>query len=360
MAIPFSAAEAASVRYQENPFGGPPYPLFDYPLTPKENYLANMRGEGYWLPTTNDLLLFHPSIQPCHTARGAIEEACPAALEELGGKDMFAVEWVFDPVVFGSTVKPGKPLLDDANDWRKLVRFPDIDSWDWAGCAERNQDYLNTDKLVSTYFFSGYFERLISFMDFEGAAIALVDDEQKTAVKSLFAALTELYMALVDKYVEYFPGLIDSICLHDDWGAQRAPFFSAATVREMLMDEPKRLVKYIKSKGLLAESHCCGSIDSLIDLQVEIGYDRIEVQPMVNKDSFYERFGKTAMLTYSPDDIPGSPQPTPEQSRQAARQFVDKYFNKGTKCILEVYYTALTTEFLEELYIYSRQKSQTF
>ena len=39
------------------------------------------------------------------------------------------------------------------------------------------------------------FERLISFMDFENAAVALIDDSQKDAVKS-FSSLCDLYEAL--------------------------------------------------------------------------------------------------------------------------------------------------------------------
>ena len=353
--IPFSEKELEGITYEENPFSGPDTPLFNYPVTRKENFLACLRGEGYWVPTTNDIQLFHTKIVPCHQARGAIEDADPLPPENLGGKDMFGIEWAFDPVTFGSIVRPGNPVLKDANDWKEIIQFPDIDSWDWEASAKENAEFLDTDKLVSVYFFSGYFERLVSFMDFEGALIALIDEDQKVAVKELFKALTDLYIKMVNKYCEYFPGKIDNIMLHDDWGSSHAPFFSPDTIKEMLMYEPMRLVNYIKSKGIAASGHCCGNITSVLQYHVEIGYQMLEVQDLVDKDLFYENYADKVMLTYSPDPLPENP--TAEQSREAARRFVDTYFNKGKKIVVEGYYTPLTTEFLEELYICSRKKS---
>jgi hypothetical protein len=51
---------------------------------------------------------------------------------------------------------------------------------------------------------------------------------------------------------------------------------------------------------------------------------------------------------------------SPEECKKAARFFVDKYFNQGKLCILETFYCPMPFEFLKELYIYSRKKSESF
>ena len=76
-------------------------------------------------------------------------------------------------------VEPGRPFLKEVSEWREKVCFPELDRWDWEKSAEENREFLNTDKLVTAWIFNGLFERLISFVDFEAAAVALIDEEQQ-------------------------------------------------------------------------------------------------------------------------------------------------------------------------------------
>ena len=112
---------------------------------------------------------------------------------------MFGVPWVYVPVVGGSLEDPNVPhLMEDANDWEKVIKFPDIDSWDWEGSRRENKEYLNTGMWNMFYLMNGaWFERLISFMGFENACMALIDEEQEDAVKALFTKTTELCSANV-------------------------------------------------------------------------------------------------------------------------------------------------------------------
>ena len=88
-------------------------------------------------------------------------------------------------------------------------------------------------------FLNGFgFERLISFMGFEAAAMALVDEEQQDALKELFDRLSDLYCRIIDKCCEAYD--IDGFIIHDDWGTQRAPFFSFDTGRELLVPYMKK------------------------------------------------------------------------------------------------------------------------
>lgn len=359
MAILFNETEIKNIKILPGMFGGPDYPEFNYPVSHKENYIANMNGKGHWVPTANDVIWFCPTVFPDNQAKGNVHELLEVPKSELGGLDMFGVEWEYVSEVGGSTVRPGSSILEDANDWEKVLKFPDINAWDWEGCAARNKAYLaDSGRLVNTVICTGWFERLVSFMDFAEAAVAMIDDDQREAVIALFNRLTDLHIKIVEKFLTHFPGLIHGFTMHDDWGAQRSPFFSRQVVEEMLVPTHKRMVDYLHNKGLYADFHCCGAIDMLLPCIDEIGYDRIEVMPLVNRDKFYQTYGQKMMLTYTPDEV--SENATEEEYRQAARTFVDKYFNKGTKCIMETYYRPMPVAFLKELYTYSRKKSNSF
>jgi hypothetical protein len=53
-------------------------------------------------------------------------------MKEAGGKDFFGIEWEYIPQVGGSMVRPGKgALLEDVNDWEKVIKFPNLDDYDW-------------------------------------------------------------------------------------------------------------------------------------------------------------------------------------------------------------------------------------
>ena len=149
-------------------------------LTPRENFLRFFRHEPYeWTPSTGDLKKFLPALYPDNVARGRVVQQLPFPEERYGGKDFFGVNWVFEQAVGGSMET--EPLFADPEDlenWEELMVFPDLDSLPWEQCAEENREFLQTDGVIAATLYSGYFERLISLVGFENAAIALIDEEQ--------------------------------------------------------------------------------------------------------------------------------------------------------------------------------------
>jgi hypothetical protein len=98
---------------------------------------------------------------------------------------MFGIEWEYIAQVGGSMVRPGKPFIEDANELADKVVWPDIDKWDWEGCAKANVEYLSKPNFNICWFLNGWYERLISFMDFEGAVVAMIDEDQRTPSRTL-------------------------------------------------------------------------------------------------------------------------------------------------------------------------------
>lgn len=290
-------------------------PKLNSPITPKENFIRALKRENpLWVPCMTDQITFNPSIYPDNVARAFVVQQEPYI--EKGGKDIFEIEWKYIPVAGGSMVKPGKPMLEDISEWKNTIKFPNIDSWDWQGCAENNKNYLDSDRFMCMWIFNGFFERLISFMDFENAAVALIDEDQKDDVNELFQELVDFYKSLIDKFVDYFHP--DMIYFHDDWGSQRAPFFSLEVCREMLVPYLKQIVGHCHDRGVFFELHCCGKNESIVPAMVESGVDIWGGQAIVDKKYVIENYGDKLMVgvhnlngplpgdtstKYTPDDM---------------------------------------------------------
>ena len=206
----------------------------DTPVTSRANFDAMFdERHPYWMPSCRDLVPVQPALYNNTLGRGRREDIT----------DVFGIRWRFIPAAGGSIVEPGAPLLKNANDWREVIHIPDIDSWDWEGALREIPIDMRFSAIFSAI--NGFwFERLISFMDFMPAAMALIDDEQTDAVKEIFAAMTELACLIVDKLCTYAPGL-DLIEVHDDWGAQKAPFFSMDVAYELFVPFMKQLTDHI-------------------------------------------------------------------------------------------------------------------
>ncbi|MDO4275841.1 MAG: uroporphyrinogen decarboxylase family protein [Eubacteriales bacterium] len=300
------------------------------PITPKENYIRAAKHQNpLWLPMKSDSVNFAPRIYPDNVARAFVIDGQPYE-GPVGGADIFGVVWKYIPVAGGSMVEPGNPFLEDISEWKEKVHFPDLDSWDWEKSAEENREFLDTDKLVTIWIFNGLFERLISFVDFEAAAIALVDEDQQDDVRELFQALVEFYKKLIDKFVAYYN--IDAVFFHDDWGSQRAAFFSLDTCREMLVPYMRQIVDHCHSKGLLFDFHCCGKNEALVPAMLECGMDIWGGQPMNDKQMLTNVYGEDIMIGVH---VPFGPnKPIPEDDDELYRQvevFLQPYAEEADK-----------------------------
>ncbi len=332
-------------------------PVYNYPCSMKEAWRSMaLDRKPVWLNTGVEVMNFFPDIIPDNRARGfGNDGGKPLKDDEKGGKDMFGIEWVFVPVAGGSMEKPGEErLFDDANDWKDRIVWPDIDSWDWEASAARNAEMLNTDKFVSAQFLNGFgFERLISFMGFEDAAVAIIDEDQQDALKELFDKLSDLYVKLVDKFVEYYK--VDGFLVHDDWGTQRAPFFSVDVGREMLVPYMKKVTDRIHSYGKVAELHSCGCNEMQIENYIAAGWDIWA--PMANiNDTYklYKEYGDKIIIGVSPE--PYKDEDSDEKKRAMAKEFVDQFCTTpGKPCIISRYFIPkLNGAYSDELYKDSR------
>ncbi len=353
--IPFSSSEMEIIGSHittTEPVHTEPIPMRNSPITPKENYkrAVSRKGSALWFPMVSDTLSVESRTNVDHVARAEIRDLGPVQpLEEKGGKDLFGVEWIFVPVAGGSMVKPGVPMLEDVNDWPEIIKFPDVDKLDWEGC-KINAPLNASKRFLNATFQNGMFERLISFMDFENAAVAVIDDEQKPAVHALFSKLCDMYESMIDKYLEILQ--LDGIVFHDDWGSQRAPFFSLDTCMEMIVPYLKRIADYCHSKGMLFNQHSCGKNELLVPAMIAAGVDVWQPQPMNDSEMLVREYGNKMMFGVTPPEIPEDA--SNEELERAIKGFVAKYAGDFDKRPIVVSDMRLPQRVTDEIYRQSR------
>ncbi|MBE6914530.1 MAG: methyltransferase [Ruminococcaceae bacterium] len=342
--IPFVEAELQQIGTRPSMMGLGTSPVYNTPVTPRANFDAMYDDRHpYWMPSVRETIALRPALYTNTLGRGSREDIT----------DVFGVRWRYEPVAGGSIAVSGNPLLLDANDWREKIKLPDIDAWDWAACARENPVDPRFPCFMS--FANGFwFERLISFMDFMPAAMALIDDDQIEAVRELFDAMTDLGCRLVDKFCEYFP-MVDILEVHDDWGAQKAPFFSEEVARDLFVPFMKRLTDRIHAWGRHAQLHSCGHNYDRVSCYIDGGFDMWAPQPMNDIESLYDNYGDKIILCVFPKETDLAFR-SEEDQRACARAFVDRYTQPGKPVLLGMEaFRRATPAFDDEVYRYSRE-----
>lgn len=331
----------------------PPEPLFNRPITPRENLRLAFSGEKpWWIPQTGwafcDVRNFRPrQIADNYATHLIFDGGDVVEYDTMTKRGWFGLDWVFVPVAGGATVKPGSPLIEDMNDWEEILQWPDLDAVNWQEMGEMNKAFLDTPQSRQLGMLDGFWERLISLMDVSGAAMALIDEDQKDAVHSFLDKYADFMIDYIRRVKEVCP--IDGVLIHDDWGTQNGPFFSLETAREMFLPYLKRIVDYLHSEGLYYEQHSCGNCTKLAPVYVEAGVDVWNPQPMNDFDALVELARGTRLHIAMGDAC--APDASPEEAAAAAQAWFAKYGHEN------VTYAPFAPNpvFLAELYRLSRE-----
>ncbi len=231
-------------------------------MTPKERVLAFFHHEPTdALPSDDGIfVLFNPEAyaeRPPHTT---------------GGTDWFGVKWNYEASV--DAIAPDHtqdPILEDICDWREVVKFPDLDAWDWSKVEEIDHisEIDRENKVFEMMFVNGPFERLHMLMGFENALCALITDPDEVA--AFFDAFMEWKLRLMEKVIEIYKP--DVLMFHDDWGTQNGMFFSPDIWRELIKPQIKKAVDRCHELGVIFDMHSCGKMEEIVPEFPEIGID---------------------------------------------------------------------------------------
>jgi hypothetical protein len=247
-----------------------------------------------------------------------------------GGFDGFGLKWAATASAMGAgTPAPGSALLEHIEDWKKVVKFPNLDEFDWEGQAKAQLANYNPAAQIQEYgMWNGQYLRMAHFMGFAECLIAMAEEPE--ASLELLEAITDYKIRLAEYVVKYFKP--DSICLYDDVATVRGPFMSPATYQRLIKPGHKRFFDAVRAMGVIPNMHVCGKCDILVPDFQEEGIEAWEIcQPendlvglqktLGSKLAFVGGFDMQGPLTQK--------DPTEEELRAAARDCIDKYAPGG-------------------------------
>lgn len=356
--IPFSQDEMTEPAGVQPGFpGAPDRTLWQAPISPRENVLAAvLNKECLYMPNARDVTSANVSILPDNKARATVMEGGEMFVPNPEGEqDVFGVTWIYDPAINGSMVRPGAPLLDDVENWKDVIKFPDVDSWDWEGAAKRTEEYRSDEQFAyMSTIFTGFFERLISFMDFEEAAIAMIDEDSQPYVIELFERLADLYIDYVEHFKKYLD--IDIVEMHDDWGSQQGLLISEDVLRKVVYPSMKRVVDRVHELGMGFQLHSCGKIGKeLVPMMIDMGIDVWMGQDINDKAPLVAQYGDKIILQVECPEL--GMDASEEEVKAAAQQFADDFIIEGKPAMFSIYACTIANppQFTDEVYRISRQ-----
>lgn len=308
----------------------------------RENFMRFLNDDKpMWMPHIKEFNMVNPACIPDNWARGMVSVPGMAPADKLGGPDMFGVNWEYQPDDGSSMIRPGGHPVKDLDRWEEYVEIPDVDSWDWEGTARAIEDQLNDGRIIMCSFMNGFFERLISFVGMEEALIAMIDEDSEEPVHRLFEALCPIYDKILCNMKKYYKA--DVVWFHDDWGSQRAPFFSEDTVRSMILPYLKRVTDSAHKYGIIMNFHSCGLVEELVPVMIDAGVDMWDGQSLNDKEKILRKYGDQIVCNDNPVDLP--PEAGREEERKAVADFLSKY--RGLKVYVGMHFGEHPLEYSE-------------
>jgi hypothetical protein len=252
-----------------------------------------------------------------------------------GGLDGFGCKWRASESALGQGVpEAGHVVLRNIEEWKKVIRFPDLDKYDWEGQAEAQLRKFNPDSQIQEYgMWNGPFLRLVHLMGFENGLCAL--HEEPEACKELLDAITEYKIKVAERAVDYFQP--DTICTFDDVATELATFMSPEKYRDLIKPAHKKFNDAVREMGVIPNTHICGKCEAIVPELVDEGSAAWEIcQPendliglqatLKDKLAFIGGFDMKGRIAYT--DL------SEAELRTAVRDTIDRYAPAGNYAML--------------------------
>lgn len=301
-------------------------------ITPKENYLRLGRGED-------------PAYVPRFTMMGDEylgEASCKMLMPQVfpqnhftdGGYDMWGVRYVADANTGATLPEPNHFILEDIDDWEKVIKFPAMpEGLDYEKMYENDLKTGNVNRELSAVMAGPGlmpFQQLIAFMGFTEGLCALVTAPD--AVSDLLNAMVDHIQPVMEATVEYYKP--DIWYILDDTCTKHTPFFSMDIYRQVFKPIYTRLAKPAIDRGIPIEFHNCGKFEEQVSDMLDFGVKYVdpaqETNDLLKMKADYK--GKLCIVGGWDWDhhIPKNwPDFDEEEIRQGVRDSIDKYSAGG-------------------------------
>ncbi len=289
-------------------------PEAERPISTRENYERAVRGqEPYWMPVYfNDSNIIWPDAMEEHP------------VPEVDGYDWWGVNWIMAEVAGGMITKPGTRTFSEFANWKEELEWPDVSLVDFEADGKKIQTNLDPDRVHIYECVEGIFERLHEMIPFDESLIAFYEEPE--LLEEFFQKMADYKIETTNNIFKYY-GRVDGVLYHDDWGTQRAGFFSNDMFDEQLMPATKRFTDFVKGQGKFLELHSCGRNMQYLPEMIEMGFDMWTPQANANDiEWMYENYNKQISFAF-PLVIPRDAEE--KEIRRTVREFVDHFGGNG-------------------------------
>lgn len=292
----------------------PKPPMEKRVISVRDNYIRCVKGEKpYWMPA---YFMESHIIWP-----DAIEEH---PVPEVDGYDWWGVYWVNAEVAGGMITKPGTRTFSEFSKWKEELEWPDISQVDFEADGKKIAANLDPDRAHIYECVEGIFERLHEMIPFDESLIAFYEEPELLA--EFFDKMADYKIETTRKIFQYY-GRVDGVLYHDDWGTQRAGFFSNDMFDEFLVPPTKKYLDFVKGEGKFVELHSCGRNMQYVPEMIEMGVDMWTPQDNANDvEWLHQNYGKQMSFAFPLVIEPGSSE---QEIRRAVRDFVDHFGENG-------------------------------
>ncbi|MDR0469291.1 MAG: veratrol--corrinoid protein metyltransferase [Peptococcaceae bacterium] len=281
-------------------------------LSEKENFLRALSGEiPEYVPRYNIFWGVRPSLLAGDRVNGI-------------GKDMYGVEWTNEGSAFEAAMPRNDVfILDDIRRWRDVIKFPDFSHVDWEAMAKNDlKDRDPSLPLGGGTAAGGFFQSVMAFMGFTEGLVACFEEPEE--VKELAEYLCDNYLAMADKFLQYYKP--DYVSFGDDIAAERNTFISLDMFHEIFAPVWRRYIKFFKDRGYLAVHHNCGHFEEFLDDVLDMGFNAWDPAQRSNDlKGIKKKYGNKLMICGGFESRPFLPHidVTEEQIRGAVKELLD-------------------------------------
>jgi hypothetical protein len=247
-----------------------------------------------------------------------------------GGYDSWGLKWAATATALGqASPAPGSAILHDVREWKKVVKFPNLDEYDWEGQAAAQLANYNPKTQILEYgMWNAQFLRMAHLMGFEDCLIDFIEEPE--ASYEFLEAISDYKIRLAEYVVKYFKP--DTICAYDDVAAMRGPFMSPKTYRSLIKPLHKKFNDAVRAMGVIPNLHVCGKCDILVSDFADEGAEAWEIcQPENDLTGLQKTLaGKLAFIGGYDNQGPlTQKEPSEEELRASVRETIDRYAPGG-------------------------------
>ena len=242
-------------------------------------------------------------------------------------RDIFGIPW---QIVKDPTPDPNvPPLIQNIEDWRDVVKFPQPKTWDWKKIRDMELANYDGSRVLIWFCEQGLFDRLTVLCGFENALCWLLTDPEE--VSELLGKIADFKIELIECVAEYIKP--DVFMYTDDLCNKNGPFMSPDTYREVIKPHHARIIEAIKKTDMIAEQHCCGKYEALLPDFVEIGIESIFPSQASNDIAkILQEYGDRLTIVggYNSQGAPGRIDASEKTIQEEADRIVDHYGQYGS------------------------------